>query len=1799
VRAIVSDDPAMRQWSRRKSIPCFDQREDLAKHFSEPVDHIFSIVNDKILRDDVLKLSRGVAINYHDAPLPRYAGVHATSWALINGERTHGVTWHVISDTVDAGDILKQRQVGVTENDTARTLNTKCLEAALDSFSELIAELANETVASRKQNLDERTIFLRNRRPANGGIIDWRRPATEIASLVRALDFGEFPNTLGTAKVSLGGRFFIVEKIEILGSAAASAPGTINVVASDGLQISSADREMKLRKIRRLDGSEIDADQLVRECGLNVGDQIEQLDDAKLASINELFATTARNEKFWVNRLSDLEPAPAPFARADLLSDSPTYSRLEVPVQSLIENLAAAFKSEDRSSLLFTVFVTLVARLHDADGFDIGYRGPDLMKATVGHEGLFACQIPLRIDLDGQESFREMLGLTGDAVERFRERQTYSLDVLARYPILRSRQGAEAFALPVGIAVASGTSTADIVPTNELTFVIAEDCTECFFIYDASCLTESAMRRLADLYLSFVREITDTPEIAVSRIPLLTPAEEKIILSDWNDTAVECPRDRRVDQLFESVAVRSPDNIAVVDGSDRITYGELNKRSAQLANRLVAMGVKPRDLVGICADRSSNAIVSILAILRAGAAYVPIDPAHPAKRIEAILADTRVSVVLTGDKYLHTMASVGVTAVNIDGDHADTEGEEVLDVDCGSEDPAYVIYTSGSTGLPKGVMVPHRALVNHASAMSKLYGLNPGQRVLQFTALSFDVAAEEIFPTLLSGATIVVADEKRRESIASFSELLHSEAVTVVNLPVSFWREWSLALEAGTTKIPSSLELVITGSERVLPEDYQLWKKIAGENIRWLNAYGLTETTITSIVFDPADEVSTRISTAVPIGRPIGNTRVYILNRMMQPVPPGIRGQIFIGGDGLASGYLNRPDITADRFIADPFAMGSGARLYKTGDVGRYTEEGQIEYLDRVDHQVKIRGFRVEMGEIESVLATHEKVQQAVVTAFEDGSGNAGLAAYVVPKNSDSNSGSQVEIWPSVGEYPVYDELMYYAMSTDIARTRAYRNAIAQLVKGKTVVEIGTGKDAILARFCVEAGAKKVYAIEALDSAFAGAQALIDSQNLSDKIELVKGLSVDVELPEKVDVCVSEIIGTIGSSEGVIPVLNDAQRFLKPDGCMIPARCVTKIVAVQLPDDVLESPRFSKLSGKYADKVFDSVGYPFDVRVCLKNFPKANILSDTKIAEDLDFSGALDPNYTTDINLEIVKAGRVDGFLLWLNLHTFSGLVIDTLATESSWLPVFLPAFATGASVEAGDSISAVFGSRPSDNGLNPDYYIQGELRKQNGNLLEFDHGSYHHRPTSERSVFSQKLFTSAHAEDEKPAGHEINLDDLRKHLADHLPGYMIPSVILPIDELPTAVSGKIDRNALPDPVDKAKSVRTEVRTSDDPLESKLVEIWKRVLGVSSIGLDDNFFELGGHSLKAIRMFAEIEDTFGKNIPLATLFEAGTVEKLAQLLRQEGWEAPESSLVPIQPNGARPPFFCIHAKGGNVLFYKDLARHLGPDQPLYGLQARRLAGRQVGHDSVEEMAAFYIKEIKTLQAKGPYYIGGASFGGLAAFEIAKQLQRQNDEIALVALLDTGTPDYPQALPTTTKLRSKTYTLVRRFQHHRDSLTLLNSSERIDYFLVRLKKVRLKYRRKVRDTYRRAVRELYKRAGGPSAVPKKYLQIEDLIWKAGLAYQPSPYSGDVTLFHATVQPLGIVPDRTLGWGRYVTGKLEIHDIPGHHGSIVSEPFVRVLAEKLRECIDKTLPEPAKPSVNFERQIESSRFETANA
>jgi thioesterase domain-containing protein/acyl carrier protein len=350
-----------------------------------------------------------------------------------------------------------------------------------------------------------------------------------------------------------------------------------------------------------------------------------------------------------------------------------------------------------------------------------------------------------------------------------------------------------------------------------------------------------------------------------------------------------------------------------------------------------------------------------------------------------------------------------------------------------------------------------------------------------------------------------------------------------------------------------------------------------------------------------------------------------------------------------------------------------------------------------------------------------------------------------------------------------------------------------------------------------------------------------------------------------------------------------------------------------------------------------------------------------------------------------------------------------------------------------------------------------------------------------------------------------------------------------------------------------------------DELELKLTKIWERVLGIRSIGINDNFFELGGHSLLAVRLFAQIEKAFGRNLPLATLFQAPTVNRLARMLREEGWPASWSSLVMIQGGGKRTPFFCIHAAGGNVLEYHDLARMLGPDQPFYGLQAKGLNGEEEPHTGIKEMAAHYLKEMRDVQPEGPYQLGGRSSGGTIAFEMACQLAAEGQQVSLLALLDTYPAGYFKLLPDSGSLRQRSGRYARKLRTHAENLRQLNTAEKFAYLLGKLKYAPEKAKHKL---YRRAYK-LYQQIGRP--LPPALRNIEQINFAAVKDYLPQTYAGDVTLFLAA----DLTADYDLhdGWRELVEGRIEVHEITGNHINIIKEPHVRLLAEKLRGCLEK--------------------------
>ena len=500
-----------------------------------------------------------------------------------------------------------------------------------------------------------------------------------------------------------------------------------------------------------------------------------------------------------------------------------------------------------------------------------------------------------------------------------------------------------------------------------------------------------------------------TTSTAAKGEPILTPSERQQILVEWNDTAAEYPRDLCVHQLVEQQAERTPSAPAVRCGSQTLTYQEFNARANQLASYLSKLGVGPDVPVGIFLERSLDLAVTLLGVLKSGGTCVPLDPQYPGERLAFMLEDAQVSVLVTSEKLVGKIDRVNGHTVCLDREWNAIRRERNQNPasEGGPENLAYIVYTSGSTGKPRGVQLPHRGLVNHHVAATKLYGLQTSDLVLQFSSISFDISIEEMFPTWVAGGTVLFRTEDTPLAASGFLRWIGERGITVLNLPTAYWHELVHELsDSREASLPPSLRMVIVGGEKASSTAFASWLRVSGGKVRWVTTYGPTEASIIATAYEPAISSPEQVPASLPIGRPIANTQIYLLDPEMNPVPAGAEGELHIGGDGVARGYLNRPEMTAEKFIADPFSRHAGARLYKTGDLARYLPNGDIEFVGRSDFQVKIRGFRVELGEIEAVLATHPGIRDSVVVAKVDASGDKRLLAYVVPAN-ETESGTK------------------------------------------------------------------------------------------------------------------------------------------------------------------------------------------------------------------------------------------------------------------------------------------------------------------------------------------------------------------------------------------------------------------------------------------------------------------------------------------------------------------------------------------------------------------------------------------------------------------------------------------------------------------------------------------------------------------------------------------------------------------------------------------------------------------------
>jgi natural product biosynthesis luciferase-like monooxygenase protein len=1376
IMGVITQTQRLIDWAQSKQIPTTRSGGDYEATLREQsFDFLFSITHLEIISDSVLALPKKRAVNFHDGPLPRYAGLNTPAWALMNRENQYGISWHIMEPGVDKGDILKQQLFEIAANETSLSINTQCFAAALDSFPMLVDELTTDSTEAKSQDLSVRSYFSKFKRPTAAGTLQWQRSAIELEALVRALDFGEYPNQLGSAKAIYDQHPFIISSAVAGESSDSSAPGTILSIEEGEIKIATGDGALHLTALKTLCGKPLSPGELAHKLGLSSGQTLTSLSEKQIAQLDEINQQLARSEAHWLDQLATLTPIDIPYAKTDMQAESGS-----VDYQSIEFDLPSSFSpATDNDSALKSagVFALLLARLGNKPQFDLAYTDDTLKHQAQGFEHLIADEVSLRINIESDKNCASQVGVIADDLQSLGKRGAWLNDVVARHAELRSiPELVTGPILPVGIALVDDVEHFSPTPGSLLTYLYAANSGRGKLIYDAARLSNTACIRLTDQLTTLFNNIEQQPEQSVANIELLTTEERKQILFDWNETDLVIDNDVCIHQLFEQQVAKKPEATALVFEDTQLSYQALNERANQLAAHLRELGVGPDVLVGVNIERSLELMIATLAVMKAGGAYVPLDPEFPADRLDYMIDDANMKVIITQDSIANKLTPGQASVFRIDSDWpiVAAYATENPSIDVKPANLAYVIYTSGSTGKPKGVMVEHRNGVNFFVGMDDRIPFDENSTWLAVTSLSFDISVLELFWTLTRGLKVVIykdtdkagadqsevsqavrnrpmefglfmwgnddapGSQKYRlmiegskyfdengfdavwtperhfhafggpypnpsvtsaaiaaitknikirsgscvsplhhairiaedwsvvdnlsdgrvglsfaagwqpndfvilpenhgnnkaimlEQIETVKKLWRGEKVAFKNpmgdmvdietLPRPVQKELPVWLttagnpesyrQAGTMGtnvlthllgqtveelaekvriyrdarkeagldpnegkvslmlhtfvgddndvvkevvrepmkdyLRSSMKLVIdfawafpafkrpggadaspddidikglsdderetildfaferyfetsglfgtpdicnnminrckaagideiaclldfgvdtdaimdslpllkqvrdTANESVAAQttdetlDHSFAAQITRHNVthfqctpsmtRMLtfsdeartalsgvkhmmvggeafpsslahelkgillgslsNMYGPTETTIwsTTQAVDNPD--------AITIGRPIANTQIYILDANKQPVPTGVPGDLYIGGKGVVRGYLNREELTAERFINNPFIEGDDQKIYWTGDMARYRDDGAIEFLGRVDHQVKIRGYRIELGEIETLLGQHESVKENVLLLREDNPGDQRLAAYVIANNN-------------------------------------------------------------------------------------------------------------------------------------------------------------------------------------------------------------------------------------------------------------------------------------------------------------------------------------------------------------------------------------------------------------------------------------------------------------------------------------------------------------------------------------------------------------------------------------------------------------------------------------------------------------------------------------------------------------------------------------------------------------------------------------------------------------------------------
>lgn len=1003
IEGIITADPAVMSWADEhaiKSIPLDGDWQASVQNVS--FDYLISVDNPAIVPGSILRLPRRLAINFHDAPLPKYAGVHATNWAILNGETRHGITWHVMVNEVDAGDILKQAIFPIRADETALTLNSTCFEKSIEAFAELVDDLIAGKEKRVSQDLDDRSYFPRWKRPTAAATINWNESAEEIERLLRSLDFGSFQNPLTLPKLYLGDQLIIVREAELLAPAPQFTPGTILAVEDQTIRVACGTGSIQLAGFYMLDGTPREISAILAHAGLAVGDVLPQLEAGSAAAVTETHETLARHEAYWRDRLARLEPLEINYVLpAEPAEDAALISRSFTTPHSFLSAQDPVASSGDSVLAALAIYF---GRISGSSHFDLDLHDGALQKIIEEEAAYFASHVPHHIEMQPLHNWEEMHAVLSEHLDKTRSHATYARDLIPREPGLRAA-GSDQMRLPVSVERTAHTASAREISVHDLTVVIPDDGRHLIWRCRPQRFSPIVLEHMMGHFEILLQDIAGNPHKPISQLAILSPAEQEQLLVEFNDVDTNQEMPPFLHEIFEAESARQPQKIAALMANDDLstpfdpatmppdsflTYEQLNIKANQLARVLRRHDVGPDVIVGICLERSLESVTAMLAVLKAGGAFLVLDPHLPEDRLQFMAKDAGVVTLITLSCWQPRLARIPRPLILLDeAVSLNKEERSNLNLQLSAHDLAYLVYTSGSTGLPKGVMIEHAGM-NVRIAWNRKTGLtNEHDRLIHSSPLSFDGAYGDLFNSITVGLTLIIVPQELERNISAMAAIIQKYGLTFVNMVPSFL---GYLLDQPQIRDCPDLRVILVGGE-ALPVTLRD-RVLQTLDVTLLNFYGPSEATVSII----ANQCRLGIPQDFePIGHPIANAQAFVLDDNLQLLPVGVPGELYIGGHCVGRGYLNRPELTAEKFLNNPFNDYASGRLYKTGDLARIWPDGSIEFLGRKDDQVKIRGYRVELGEIEARIKAWPGVKTAVVIVREDRTTGKTLAGYIVP----------------------------------------------------------------------------------------------------------------------------------------------------------------------------------------------------------------------------------------------------------------------------------------------------------------------------------------------------------------------------------------------------------------------------------------------------------------------------------------------------------------------------------------------------------------------------------------------------------------------------------------------------------------------------------------------------------------------------------------------------------------------------------------------------------------------------------